>query len=391
MYRNASQELLVGQVAVLGAVSAWLIIATIASAPVASTHSIIGAIIGFSVFMKGWKGIHWEMIVEIVVSWLVSPVLSGLTSIILYMIVDFTVLRRKEPLKCGFRVLPIFYFFVIAFLTFTVTFQGSELLGLNHIPPWLVISISIICGLISSIIVQFVVKPRLIKWIINRENPSINLSVVGDSNMNKTPATSTSKSSYHTQPKFEKSARGVAKWFFPAKERHEDAETIRMFSALQVFTACFGAFAYGANDISHVISSLAVLMSIYHEMNVDQKEQTAFYLYIYGSLAIAVGLWCLGHKVIKTIGKKMTLLDPCSGFTIEFGMALTVLLASKAGIPVSTTQCIVGSVAGVGLVKSGEGLNWKTLLYTVISWVVTLPASGILAAGIMFILNYFFL
>lgn len=83
-------------------------------------------------------------------------------------------------------------------------------------------------------------------------------------------------------------------------------------------------------------------MSIYHEMNVDQKEPTAFYMYIFGSLAIAVGLWCLGHKVIKTIGKKMTLLDPCSGFTIEFGMALTVLLASKAGIPVSTTQCIVG-------------------------------------------------
>uniref|UniRef100_A0A914CY16 Uncharacterized protein n=1 Tax=Acrobeloides nanus TaxID=290746 RepID=A0A914CY16_9BILA len=126
-------------------------------------------------------------------------------------------------------------------------------------------------------------------------------------------------------------------------------------------------------------------------MDVEQNESTPLYIYFYGSIAISVGVWCLGHKVIKTIGKKMTIINPCNGFTIEFGMALITLVASKVGIPVSTTQCMVGSVVGVGLVKSGEGIKWKVVFYTVISWVVTLPASGLLAAAIMFVLKHFFL
>lgn len=122
-------------------------------------------------------------------------------------------------------------------------------------------------------------------------------------------------------------------------------------------------------------------------MSIDQDSPTPLYVLFFGVFAICIGLVTLGHKVIKTVGQKMSEIHPCSGFCIEFGAAVTALLASKAGLPISTTHCLVGSVVAVGCIKSGAGIEWGVFKNVVFSWVVTLPVSGLISAGITFALK----
>ncbi|KAK5968274.1 Phosphate transporter, partial [Trichostrongylus colubriformis] len=165
-------------------------------------------------------------------------------------------------------------------------------------------------------------------------------------------------------------------WFLPDKDRLEDLETIKLFSTIQVFTACFAGFAHGANDVSNAIAPLTALVSIYKDKNALQEGEVPIYILLYGVFAICVGLWTLGHRVIRTVGTNMSEINPATGFTIEFGAAMTALISSKLGLPISTTHCLVGSVVAVGVVKSRKGIDWTIFRNIVISWVVTVPVSG---------------
>jgi len=183
--------------------------------------------------------------------------------------------------------------------------------------------------------------------------------------------------------------KALIQWLLPAKERKEDKKTLRLFSSVQVFTACFAGFAHGANDVSNAIAPLTALLAIYETGSVIQGEPTPVYVLFFGVAAICVGLCVLGHRVIGTVGQKMSHIHPASGFTIEFGAAVTALLASKLGLPISTTHCLVGSVVSVGCLKAGEGIRWGIFRNVVLSWVITLPISGLISAVIMFILKFF--
>lgn len=178
-------------------------------------------------------------------------------------------------------------------------------------------------------------------------------------------------------------------WFLPDKKHQPDSRTTLVFGSIQAFTACFEGFAHGANDVANAIAPLAALLSIYAEMDVQQNDETPIWVLAYGVLAICVGLVLLGHKVIRTVGSEMSNINPASGFTIEFGAAVTALLASKAGLPISTTHCLVGSVVAVGVVKSrSAGVRWSIFRNIFLSWVVTLPASGIVAGGSMLLMKF---
>uniref|UniRef100_A0A914ENA4 Uncharacterized protein n=1 Tax=Acrobeloides nanus TaxID=290746 RepID=A0A914ENA4_9BILA len=147
-------------------------------------------------------------------------------------------------------------------------------------------------------------------------------------------------------------------------------------------------FAHGANDISNAIAPLSAIWLVYQDGKISAvDEETPILILFYGILGICAGLTILGHRVIRTVGKNMTEVHPASGFTIEFGAALTVLIASKIGIPVSTTHCLVGSVVAVGMIKSGRGIDWKLFGNIAISWIVTLPAAGLVSAGIIALLH----
>uniref|UniRef100_A0AC35GUT1 Phosphate transporter n=1 Tax=Panagrolaimus sp. PS1159 TaxID=55785 RepID=A0AC35GUT1_9BILA len=425
LYKNVPKTLLLGQVAVLAGASAWLFIATFAKLPVSTTHSVVGATLGFSIVMKGFNGIEWPKVGEIAASWVISPALSGLISSVLYVIVDHLVLRRPNPVQAGFRVLPIFYFVCLAFNTFAVSYQGSKILGLASIPLWLAFTLAIIVGLLSALIFHFIARPFLMKWI-NKDDESSNIpkaytnDACSDSDVsielgehstnekqprpsmdsrigrgtNKVVPFQSNAKTHEITPEEEKQIqefklhpRGFVAWLFPVRDRIEDAKTLKLFGSIQVFTACFAGFAHGANDVSNAVAPLAAIWAIFHDMNVEQKGETPIYVLLFGVFAIVVGLWILGHRVIRTVGEDMSEIHPASGFCIEFGAAVTALCASKVGLPISTTHCLVGSVVSVGTVKSGEGIDWKLFRNVALSWIVTLPVSGVISALIMLLMK----
>uniref|UniRef100_A0A1I7VZC6 Phosphate transporter n=1 Tax=Loa loa TaxID=7209 RepID=A0A1I7VZC6_LOALO len=408
LYNNTPKELLVGQVAILAGCSTWLLIATFAQLPVSTTHSITGATVGFGLIMRGTQGIHWWKILNIAASWIISPLLSGIVSSILYIIVDFTVIRRKNPFECGLRVLPYFYWFCIAFNTFAVSFQGSKVLHLASLSLWLCLLISASVATVAAFLIHFLMVPKLRKWIEKKEagkidgSTSIDLpNITGQvpikikhgivqifiphnsglysDEMNNKPAIEEESSI--------SALKHFVRCFLPDKKHQPDSKTTLIFGSIQAFTACFEGFAHGANDVANAIAPLAALLSIYTQMDVQQKGETPIYVLVFGVFAICIGLVVLGHKVIRTVGSEMSNINPASGFTIEFGAAVTALLASKAGLPISTTHCLVGSVVAVGVVKSrSAGVRWSIFRNIFLSWVVTLPASGKVTNEIDYIL-----
>jgi sodium-dependent phosphate transporter len=161
----------------------------------------------------------------------------------------------------------------------------------------------------------------------------------------------------------------------------------RLFSFLQILTAAFGSFAHGGNDVSNAIGPLIALYLVYQQGSVQQKAQTPIFLLVYGGIGISLGLWIWGRRVIKTMGEDLTKITPSSGFTIEIGAAITVLVASKIGLPISTTHCKVGSVVSVGQIRSKGGVDWKLFRNIIFAWLVTVPVSGGLTALIMWVLK----
>ncbi|KIH62345.1 phosphate transporter family protein [Ancylostoma duodenale] len=180
-------------------------------------------------------------------------------------------------------------------------------------------------------------------------------------------------------------------WLRPDPNQIEDPRTDRLFGLIQILTACFAGFAHGAQDVSNAVAPLAALVSIYSQKSSSQTEEVPIYVLLLGVSGICAGLWIFGDRVIATVGSKVSRINPARlvdyGFTIEFGAALTSLLASKFALPISTTHCLIGSVVAVGSFRGKEPIQWKMLRNIVISWVVTIPISGIAFALIMFVLK----
>ncbi|XP_023023453.2 na[+]-dependent inorganic phosphate cotransporter type III [Leptinotarsa decemlineata] len=172
----------------------------------------------------------------------------------------------------------------------------------------------------------------------------------------------------------------------------ENKSVSKLFSFLQALTAMFGSFAHGGNDVSNAIGPLITLWLIYSEGTVQQKAETPIFILLYGGLGISVGLWLWGRRVIETIGEDLTTITPSTGFTIEIGSAFTVLLASKVGIPISTTHCKVGSVVFVGYFSSSKkGVDWSLFRNIISAWLITVPIAALLSAGTMLFFNYIIL
>ncbi|CAD6193920.1 unnamed protein product [Caenorhabditis auriculariae] len=389
-YEDQPEELFLGQVAILGGCATWLMIATVLHMPVSTTHSIVGATVGFSIVLRGLAGINWSEIVRIVISWFVSPLLSGFISTVLYIVVDHLVLRQSDSVKAGLRVLPAFYFVCLTFNTAMVTWDGSPLLYLNHLPWWAIICISLGVGVLAAFFAHFVLRPRILRKI--QESTTQPSTPEEEPEISKIPLDLelTKKGDLESQIDSGSTLSAAQRfwlWLMPDKNRPVDEKTTKLFGTIQIFTACFAGFAHGANDVCNAVAPLASLISIYRTKSVYGTEDVPIYVVLYGVFAICVGLWLLGHHVIRTVGTKMSEINPASGFCIEFGAAMTGLLASKLGLPISTTHCLVGSVVAVGSIRSGEGVKWGIFRSIVLSWVVTLPVAGLVSAGIMILLK----
>ncbi|KAE9413364.1 hypothetical protein Angca_007805, partial [Angiostrongylus cantonensis] len=393
MFADSPKELMIGQIAALGGCAAWLTLATLLGMPVSTTQSIVGGTLGYSLVLRGLQGIRWKKLLHIVMSWFISPLTSGAISSMFYVFVDVAVLRRESPFVWGMRLLPLFYFLCISFNVFIVTWKGSKLLRFDRIPFWASFLLGIGCGLIAAVIVQFLLKPYILRKIGGSsftENVSDNVT----STLSSTDDTITANSSRQ-----DTHGRGSKSHFFimiisskdislPGSRtsydliglrssQTNDHKALQLFAAVQVFTACFAGFAHGAQDISNAVAPVATVISIYSNKSPYQKEEVPLYVIGYGILGSCIGLWTFGDRVITTIATKVSKINAASGFTIEFGAALTSLLASKLGLPISTTHCLVGSVVAVGCVRSSGPTKWSLLRNIAMSWILTIPASGI--------------
>ncbi|KAL0965584.1 hypothetical protein UPYG_G00283230 [Umbra pygmaea] len=550
MYSNGSEHVLMaGSVSAMFGSAVWQLFASFLKLPISGTHCIVGATIGFSLVAEGQKGVRWLELVRIVVSWFLSPLLSGIMSGILFYFVRMFILHKKDPVPNGLRALPVFYAVTMVVNLFSIIFTGAPMLGFDKVPWWGTLLVSLGCGVLTGLMVWFIVCPRLKKKIekkIQSSSPSesplmekrdvptpctilkpvpeepippvdpdtqpqaaqeerkVTFDIGDDDGDNKEikdsdpnnvdglnmqfsngPAhvPSNGYSQYHTVHKdsglykdllhklhlakvgdcmgeatdrpirrnnsytsYTMAIIGMHGDFRPKEgefhasdekapeekkkrvrmdsytsycnavaengapeglgegevtlEIGEDADSSRssleedkhdsdrpevseLFRFLQILTACFGSFAHGGNDVSNAIGPLVALWLVYNSGSVNSTEPTPIWLLLYGGVGICVGLWVWGRRVIQTMGKDLTPITPSSGFSIELASALTVVVASNIGLPVSTTHCKVGSVVAVGWLRSRKAVDWRLFRNIFLAWFVTVPISGLISAAIM--------
>ncbi|MBT8443508.1 MAG: inorganic phosphate transporter [Gammaproteobacteria bacterium] len=333
-------ELLVfGMLAALLAAGLWLLIASQRGWPVSTTHSIVGAIIGFAIAGIGLDAVNWGKVGAIVASWVASPLLAGTLSFLLFSSVQWLILTRPDPLERARRYVP-FYIFLAAFVMSLVTlFKGLKHVGLDltTLQSYLV---SVAFGIVVALIG---------KVFINRIKPN---------------------------------RKAEKKFHYFTVER--------VFSVLMVVTACGMAFAHGSNDVANAIGPVAAVLSIAQEGVVGQKSPVSIWVLLLGGLGIVVGLATFGRHVIATVGSKITHLTPSRGFAAELGAATTIVVASGTGIPISTTHTLVGAILGVGMARGISAIDLSVVGRIFLSWIITIPIGAVLAIVFFYILKAIF-
>ena len=388
--------LILGMCGALLGTGIWLHIASFFGWPVSTTHALVGAILGFGALVGGLDAIRWEETLAIVVSWILSPLLSGIISFLFFTVLQRKILFAMNPAEMTKRLLPYLLFIVVGAFTLSLIFNGLENLNLDISFP-MALLFSILAGLIAACIGFFLARRepspdlcfldhRLTQNVVSLEKAVKHLQRVHIPSLEETQGR---LSSLLSEVKtLSKSLKEKGK--FP--ERSSEYKTVeKLFVYLQILSACFVAFAHGANDVSNAIGPVAAVLNILKNGALSESEHIPSWLLAFGGVGIVIGLATWGWRVIQTIGKKITELTPTRGFCAEFGAATTILIASKMGIPVSTTHCLVGAVLGVGIGRGFRALNLSTVREIALSWVITIPASALISILVFFVLKYVFL
>ncbi len=322
------QLVLYGMMGALAAAGTLLLVATRFGLPVSTTHSIVGAIVGFGAVGLGVDAVNWGKVVQIVASWVTSPIIGGVLAFLIFQLIRRLILDRDQPVEEVKRLGPWLFFtvfFVIGLVTF---FKGLKNLRLDFdLPEALLLSAGL--GAVGAVVGRFFLQ----------RVPSA-------------PA-------------------GAAPVRFRGVER--------VFAVLQILTACAVAFAHGSNDVANAIGPLAAVFHIADGQDIAGKTTVAPWMLVVGGVGIVVGLATWGYRVMETIGRKITELTPSRGFAAELAAALTIVFASRLGIPVSTTHILVGSVLGVGFARGIGAIDLRVVGRILISWVATLPIAALLS------------
>jgi len=333
-----SPEILVyGMLAALLAAAIWLMIASWRGWPVSTTHSIVGAVVGFAVAGIGIEAVHWDKVGQIVASWVVSPALGGIIAYLLMMSIHTVILNTEHPFESAKRWGPVYVFLVGFIISLVTLFKG-----LSHLDLHLSIAQSFVAAVIFGLAVAFIGWLQMRKIQVDRQ----------------------------------------------ADRDFHFASVEKIFVPMMIFTACAMAFAHGSNDVANGIGPMAAVISIVQSGGeVAQKAQLPLWILALGGAGIVIGLATLGYRVMQTIGTKITQLTPSRGFCATLAAAATVVLASRTGLPVSTTHIAVGAVIGVGLARGMSAIDLRVIGGIVVSWLVTLPVGGLLAALFFFTLK----
>jgi PiT family inorganic phosphate transporter len=324
-----SPDLLIyGMLASLIAAGLWLVIASRAGWPVSTTHTIVGAIVGFAMVGIGLDAVQWSKVITIVMSWVVSPVMSGILAFILFRSVQKFILNTDNPIANAKKYVPI-YIFATGFMIALVTlFKGLKHVGLEFSTTQSY-GIAVVTGLLVMVCGIFFIS-------------RIKIDPLDD------------------------------------KDFHF-ANVEKIFSVLMVVTACAIAFAHGSNDVANAVGPMAAVISIANEGVVTQRSAMPVWVLLVGGVGIVLGLAMYGKKVIATVGQKITELTPSRGFACGLAASTTVVIASGTGLPISTTHTLVGAVLGVGLARGIGALNLGVVGTIFMSWIITLPAGALLS------------
>lgn len=325
---------LLGAFSALLAAALWVSFATWRSLPVSTTHSIVGAMIGFGIMAGGFSVIQWDKLAAVVLSWVISPVFSLVIGYATFKIIVNLILSRKDPFQQALRLSP--WFIGLAVFVVVLSFLFKTPLGSSlaiETPSALLIA------LVSSGLLGYAGKMLLTRFLRRFEQTG------GEE---------------------------------------------EVFRRIQIGTSCYVALAQGANDVANAIGPLAVIYFLVKTGGIGDKVPVPTFLLLFGGVGIACGIGMAGHRVMETIGSKITTLTNTRGFSVDFAAATTVLIASKLGLPVSTTHAAVGGVMGVGLARGLEAVNFRIIFQIVIYWVLTVPAAALTSIVIFKVLEYFF-
>ncbi len=390
--------LILGMCASLLGTSIWLQIASYFGWPVSTTHAIVGAILGFGLIIGGVDVIQWGEVGSIALSWVISPLISGIISYIIFSLLQRNILFAMNPSEATKKLVPFLVFIVIGTFTLSLIFNGLQNLNLSISFPH-ALGIALIAAL-AGYAIAFLIVRRIPLPEIDTRPPSRYLPQT---------VVSLEKAIKHLQRvhvvSFDETHERVGKVLSEVKslsyqmrqetsfsERTSEYRSVeKMFVYLQIMSACFVAFAHGANDVANAIGPVAAVLDIIKNGVISDVAMIPSWLLAFGGLGIVVGLATWGWRVIETIGKKITELTPTRGFCAEFGAATTILIASKLGLPISTTHCLVGAVLGVGLARGMRALNLNMIRDIVLSWIITIPASAAMTVILFYAMRSIFL
>jgi PiT family inorganic phosphate transporter len=336
MIADSPELLIFGMLASLLAAGTWLLIASRKGWPVSTTHSIVGAIIGFAIVGMGFDSVQWGKVGSIVLSWVASPLISGVFAYLIFSSVRWLILSRPDPLERARRYVPFYIFAAVFMLSLVTMFKGLKHVGLDLTKAECYL-ISFACGLVVAIIGRFIIL------------------------------------------RIEPNRKAEKKFHYFTVER--------VFAVLMVVTACGMAFAHGSNDVANAIGPVAAVISISQAGVVGQDSQVSIWILLLGGMGIVVGLATFGRHVMATVGRKITHLTPSRGFAAELAAATTIVIASGTGIPISTTHTLVGAVLGVGMARGISAIDLSVVGRIFLSWAITIPAGAGLSILFFYILK----
>jgi len=294
LINNEPQLLVFGMMAALLAAGSWLLIASMRGWPVSTTHSIVGALVGFAAVGISVDAVNWSKVGTIVASWVVSPLLAGTISYALFVSVQKLILDTSNPFKNAKKFVPMYMFFVGFMIAMVTILKGLKNTGLDF---------------------DFGFSSKFLNAMPLAMVAGIIVAIVGGMMLSRVKETST------------------------PEDGNRFANVENLFAILMIFTAAAMAFAHGSNDVANAVGPLAAIASVIESGGeVAKKSMLPPWILILGGIGIVVGLATYGFKVMATIGKKITELTPSRGFAAELGAATTVVFASTWGLPISTTH-----------------------------------------------------
>ncbi|WP_040975648.1 inorganic phosphate transporter [Necropsobacter massiliensis] len=339
-YAATPEILALGMMAALFSSGLWLLIASKMGWPVSTTHTIIGAIIGFACITVGPHSVDWGSIRNIIGSWFITPVLAGIVAYGIFFSTQKLIFDTEKPLHNAQKYGPYYMGVTILILCIVTMTKGLKHVGL-HLSGLETTVISLSISAVSVVLSRFYFRSRIFR---------------------------------HT----------MRSGTFGAVEK--------IFSILMLLTACAMAFAHGSNDVANAIGPVSAVVSIVdHQGQIIANSPLAWWILPLGAAGIALGLIVMGYKVMATIGTGITDLTPSRGFAAQFATATTVVLASGTGLPISTTQTLVGAILGIGFARGIAALNLTVIRNIVASWIITLPAGALFAILIYYILSAIFI